>query len=52
MKKQSNMTLPKAYNSSITKCKDTEVMKILVEKFKSLVFKMINDLKKDLNKQE
>jgi hypothetical protein len=51
MKKQGTMTPPKAHNSSITESKDTEGVEMLEEEFKTLVLKIISDLKKDLKEQ-
>jgi hypothetical protein len=49
MKKQGNMIPPKAYNFSITKSKDTEMAKMHDKEFKSLLMKMINNIKMDSN---
>jgi hypothetical protein len=51
MKKQGNMTPPKAHNSSKTESKDIEMVEVPPDKeFKSPVLKMVNDLKEDSNK--
>jgi hypothetical protein len=49
IKKQGNMIPPKAYNFSITKSKDTEMAKMHDKEFKSLLMKMINNIKMDSN---
>jgi hypothetical protein len=49
MKKQGNMTSPKACNS-ITESKDTEMPEMPEKELKSLVLKIISDLKQDSNK--
>jgi hypothetical protein len=46
MKKQGNVIPPKAQNSSITKSKDTEMAKMTEKEYKSLLLKMISDLRR------
>jgi hypothetical protein len=49
MKKESNMTSPKSH-ILITEPKDIEKVEMMDKEFKSLVAKMIYDLKEDSNK--
>jgi hypothetical protein len=49
IKEQCNSS--KIHNSSIAKSKDTEIGEIPDNEFKSLVAKMIHDIKEDSNKQ-
>jgi Fe-S-cluster-containing dehydrogenase component len=50
-KNQGNMSPPKVCNSSVTKSKDSEVVEMSPKALKSLIFKTINDIKEDTNKQ-
>jgi hypothetical protein len=45
------MTPPKGHNSSATEPKDVEMIAMPDKAFKSLVLKLISDLKKNSNKQ-
>jgi hypothetical protein len=47
MKNQGNMTPSKVHNFSKLNLKDVEVIEMSDKEFKSLTFKMINDLKED-----
>jgi hypothetical protein len=49
MKKQDNMTPLKVHNYSTAESKDTEMIKLQDKEIKSLVLKMINDLKESSN---
>jgi hypothetical protein len=46
MKRQGNVSLLKSHNASITKYKDTEMVEIPEEKFKSLILKVIGNFKR------
>jgi hypothetical protein len=46
-----NVTLLKVHYSSITESKHTEMVEMLDKECQSLVFKMINDFREDLNKK-
>jgi hypothetical protein len=45
------MTPPKVHNSSKTESKDTEMVEMQNKEHKSILLKLINDLKEDSNKQ-
>jgi hypothetical protein len=51
MKKQVNVLPPNSYHNSISEFKDNELAEMLVTEFRTLLLKMIRDLKEDSNKQ-
>jgi hypothetical protein len=50
MKNQGSVSLTRLYNNSANESKDNELAEVSEKEFRSLLLKMVNNLKEDSNK--
>jgi hypothetical protein len=50
MRKEDNITFPKLNNFTSANTNNNEVEEILDEEFKTMIIRMINEIKEDINK--